>query len=91
MRQSGDVELSCEVSTEDTAVRWKKHQTELKEDQRTSMVSQGTKRKLIIKNAKQSDEGPYSCETAEDKVTFQVKIKGKKCENKNKINHAIKH
>ncbi|KAL2098327.1 hypothetical protein ACEWY4_007534 [Coilia grayii] len=75
MRQSGDVELNCEVSTDDTDVIWKKEQKELKEDQRTLMLSQGTKRKLIIKNAKKGDEGHYSCETAEDKVTFQVKIK----------------
>lgn len=78
MRLTGDVELSCEVSTDDTVVVWKKEEKEVKEDQRTSLFSQGTTRKLIIKNAKHSDEGHYSCETAEDKVTFQVKIKGEK-------------
>lgn len=49
---------------------------EITEDQRTTFISKGTQRKLIIKNAKKSDEGHYSCETATDKVTFQVKIKG---------------
>uniref|UniRef100_A0A8C3GCI7 Obscurin n=1 Tax=Cyclopterus lumpus TaxID=8103 RepID=A0A8C3GCI7_CYCLU len=44
-------------------------------DQRTAFVSKGTQRKLVIKNAKKRDEGHYSCETAADKVTFQVKIK----------------
>lgn len=50
---------------------------EITEDQRTAFLSKGTQRKLIIKNAKKSDEGHYSCETAADKVTFQVKIKGR--------------
>ncbi|XP_041658858.1 obscurin isoform X33 [Cheilinus undulatus] len=71
----GDLELSCEVSPATAAVTWKKDQVEITEDQRTSIVSKGTQRKLIIKKAKKSDEGHYSCETATDKVTFQVKIK----------------
>ncbi|KAM9789384.1 obscurin [Neosynchiropus ocellatus] len=71
----GDLELTCEVSPVGAAVVWRKDQVEITEDQRTLMVSKGTQRKLIIKNAKKSDEGHYSCETAADKVTFQVKIK----------------
>ncbi|XP_077363922.1 obscurin [Festucalex cinctus] len=71
----GDLELSCEVSPASTTVVWKKDQVEIFEDQRTTIISKGTQRKLIVKNAKRSDEGHYSCETATDKVTFQVKIK----------------
>ncbi|CAB1448560.1 unnamed protein product, partial [Pleuronectes platessa] len=71
----GDLELSCEVSPASAVVVWRKDQVEITEDQRTAMVSKGTQRKLVIKNAKKSDEGHYSCETAADKVTFQVKIK----------------
>ncbi|XP_069366640.1 obscurin isoform X40 [Paralichthys olivaceus] len=71
----GDLELSCEVSPASAAVVWRKDQVEITEDQRTAMISKGTQRKLVIKNAKKSDEGHYSCETAADKVTFQVKIK----------------
>lgn len=73
----GDLELTCEVSSASGVVVWKKDQVELTEDQRTTVISKGTQRKLIIKKAKKSDEGHYSCETAVDKVTFQVKIKGK--------------
>lgn len=73
----GDLELSCDVSSASAVVVWRKDQVEITEDQRTIFISKGTQRKLIIKNAKKSDEGHYSCETAEDKVTFQVKIKGK--------------
>lgn len=73
----GDLELSCEVSPANALVVWRKDQVEITEDQRTTIISKGTQRKLVIKNAKKSDEGHYSCETAADKVTFQVKIKGK--------------
>uniref|UniRef100_A0A8C5DDQ5 non-specific serine/threonine protein kinase n=1 Tax=Gouania willdenowi TaxID=441366 RepID=A0A8C5DDQ5_GOUWI len=69
------VELSCEVSAANASVLWRKDLVEISEDQRTSFVSKGTQRKLIIRNAKKADEGTYSCETAADKVTFQVKIK----------------
>ncbi|XP_055084469.1 LOW QUALITY PROTEIN: obscurin-like [Periophthalmus magnuspinnatus] len=71
----GDLELKCEVSPASAAVVWKKDQVEISEDQRTTFVSNGTQRKLVIKGAKKSDEGHYSCETVTDKVTFQVKIK----------------
>ncbi|XP_051738416.1 obscurin-like isoform X37 [Ctenopharyngodon idella] len=71
----GDVVLRCEVASPGTAVVWKKEQTEITEDTRTTFISQGTQRKLVIRGAKQSDEGHYSCETAEDKMTFLVKIK----------------
>ncbi|KAF7708348.1 hypothetical protein HF521_017405 [Silurus meridionalis] len=69
-----DVELSCEVESPTTTVVWKKEHKEIAEDNRVTFVSQGTQRKLVIKGAKQSDEGHYSCETVEDKVTFRVKI-----------------
>ncbi|XP_036940156.1 obscurin-like isoform X5 [Acanthopagrus latus] len=71
----GDLELSCEVSSASAAVVWKRDQVVITEDQRTSFISKGTQRKLIIKGAKKSDEGHYSCETGTDRVTFQVKIK----------------
>ncbi|XP_070989788.1 obscurin-like isoform X27 [Oncorhynchus clarkii lewisi] len=72
---SGHLELNCEVSSASGVVVWRKDQTVVIEDQRTTIISKGTQRRLVIKNAKKSDEGHYSCETAEDKVTFQVKIK----------------
>lgn len=73
---TGDLELSCEVSSASGVVVWKKDHVEVTEDQRTTIISKGTQRRLMIKKAKKSDEGHYSCETAAEKVTFQVKIKG---------------
>ncbi|XP_067109219.1 obscurin [Osmerus mordax] len=72
---TGDLELSCEVSSASSVVVWRKDGTQIAEDQRTTIISRGTDRRLIIKKAKKSDEGHYSCETQADKVTFQVKIK----------------
>ncbi|XP_056149779.1 obscurin-like [Lampris incognitus] len=72
---TGDLELTCELSSASGVVVWKKDQVEVTEDQRTTIISKGTQRRLVIKNAKKSDEGRYSCETAADKVTFQVKTK----------------
>ncbi|KAG7270983.1 hypothetical protein CRUP_014582, partial [Coryphaenoides rupestris] len=57
---TGDLELSCEVSSASAVVVWKKDQLEITEDQRASMVSKGTQRRLIIKKAKKTDEGQYS-------------------------------
>ncbi|KAK3571997.1 hypothetical protein QTP86_021336 [Hemibagrus guttatus] len=70
----GDVTLSCEVASPTTTVVWKKEHKEMEEDNRLTFVSQGTQRKLVIKGAKQSDEGHYSCETREDKVAFRVRV-----------------
>ncbi|XP_047667394.1 obscurin isoform X5 [Tachysurus fulvidraco] len=70
----GDVALSCEVASPTTTVVWKKEHKEIVEDNRVTLVSQGTQRKLVIKGAKQSDEGHYSCETTEDKVAFRVRV-----------------
>nr|XP_014350241.1 PREDICTED: obscurin isoform X14 [Latimeria chalumnae] len=72
---SGTLELSCEVAAASTAVVWRKDQTEIRQDRRMTVVSQGTQRRLVIKDASRSDQGSYTCETAEDKVAFQVKVK----------------
>lgn len=77
----GDVALSCEVASPTTTVVWKKEHKEIVEDNRVTLVSQGTQRKLVIKGAKQSDEGHYSCETTEDKVAFRVRVQGKTSAN----------
>uniref|UniRef100_H3A8L3 Obscurin, cytoskeletal calmodulin and titin-interacting RhoGEF n=1 Tax=Latimeria chalumnae TaxID=7897 RepID=H3A8L3_LATCH len=71
---SGTLELSCEVAAASTAVVWRKDQTEIRQDRRMTVVSQGTQRRLVIKDASRSDQGSYTCETAEDKVAFQVAI-----------------
>lgn len=66
------------MSAASGTVIWKKDQTEVKQDQRTTIISQGTHRKLIVKNVTLQDQGSYTCETKNDKATFQVKVRGEK-------------
>ncbi|XP_029444171.1 obscurin isoform X11 [Rhinatrema bivittatum] len=68
------LELICEVSAAGGTVVWRKDQTEVKQDQRTTVTSEGTQRKLVIKNVTPHDQGSYTCETKDDKFTFQVQI-----------------
>lgn len=82
---SENLELVCEVSAASGAVVWKKDQTEVKQDQRTTVISQGTHRKLIIKKVTQQDQGSYTCETKDDRTTFQVKVRGEKMLEMHKI------
>uniref|UniRef100_A0A8C0EE14 Obscurin n=1 Tax=Bubo bubo TaxID=30461 RepID=A0A8C0EE14_BUBBB len=75
---SENLELVCEVSAASGAVVWKKNEIEVKQDQRTTVISQGTHRKLIIKKVTQQDQGKYTCEMKDDRTTFQVKDKVQK-------------
>ncbi|XP_059495977.1 obscurin isoform X15 [Stegostoma tigrinum] len=72
---SESLELSCEVSPADAVVTWKKDQKEVKQDQRITIISQGTERKLVIRKVQQSDQGNYTCMSNDDSLTFQIKIK----------------
>ncbi|XP_038654386.1 obscurin isoform X3 [Scyliorhinus canicula] len=72
---SESLELSCEVSPDNAVVVWKKDQKVVKQDQRITIISQGTQRKLVIRKVQQSDQGNYTCTSNDDNLTFQVKIK----------------
>ncbi|XP_029863782.1 obscurin isoform X27 [Aquila chrysaetos chrysaetos] len=89
---SENLELVCEVSAASGAVVWKKDQTEVKQDQRTAVISQGTHRKLIIKKVTQQDQGSYTCETKDDRTTFQVKVREREdvFTNKDKVQKEVK-
>ncbi|XP_010126870.1 PREDICTED: obscurin-like, partial [Chlamydotis macqueenii] len=89
---SENLELVCEVSAASGAVVWKKDQTEVKQDQRTTVISQGTHRKLIIKKVTQQDQGSYTCETKDDSTTFQVKVRATEdvFTNKDKVQKEVK-
>lgn len=76
VRLSEKFELICEVSSEHDSVVWKKGQKEIRPDERTMYTFQGTQRKLIVRDARRQDEGVYTCETKDDKITFHVEVKG---------------
>ncbi|XP_019363471.1 PREDICTED: obscurin [Gavialis gangeticus] len=92
VRPSESLELACEVSVASGAVVWRKDHAEMKQDQRTAITAQGTQRKLIVKSVTQHDQGSYTCETKDDKVSFQVKVKETEevFANKEKVQTEVK-
>ncbi|XP_053913944.1 obscurin isoform X11 [Cuculus canorus] len=92
VKPSENLELVCEVSAASGAVVWKRDQIEVKQDQRTAVISQGTHRKIIIKKVTQQDQGSYTCETKDDKMTFQVKVRETEdvFTNKDKVQKEVK-
>ncbi|XP_071275375.1 obscurin [Agelaius tricolor] len=89
---SESLELVCEVSAAGGAVVWRKDQAEVKQDQRTTIVCQGTQRKLIVRKVTQQDQGSYTCETKDDRTTFQVKVRETEVvfTNKEKVQKEVK-
>nr|XP_028607457.1 LOW QUALITY PROTEIN: obscurin [Podarcis muralis] len=74
VKLSEKFELVCEVSSENEPVIWKKGKKPIRLDQRVTFTSQGVNRKLIVHNALKEDEGIYTCETKDDKLTFHVEV-----------------
>lgn len=68
--------LQCEVSDPVAQVSWFKEEVELFCKTGLDMKRDGSLRKLIIHSAKVSDSGLYSCNLADDVVTFHVDIQG---------------
>ncbi|XP_054908728.1 obscurin isoform X1 [Poeciliopsis prolifica] len=67
--------LSCEVSRTDGAVQWYKDGTEIQPSVHVSLEADGAKRNLVIKSAKLSDSGAYTCRTGDNILIFKVNIR----------------
>ncbi|XP_069588927.1 obscurin-like protein 1 [Ranitomeya imitator] len=68
------VELALEVSRSGGAVRWFKDGLEVDEDENLQVISEETRRCLILSRANVDDSGEYICDTDSDSITFDVKI-----------------
>lgn len=66
-------------------VKWFKNNEELKLDKRVTCVKDGRKRKLVIKDAKVTDAGQYSCVSNADKTQAEIIIN-----YQNKFNKKLK-
>lgn len=78
--------MACELDDAGGEVKWFKDGKEIKIDgKRFTTVTDGCKRKLIIKDAKLSDAGQYSCVSNADKTQAQLIIN-----KKNKFNKKLK-
>lgn len=68
------VTLACELDDAGGDVKWFKNDEEVVPDKRVQVVRDGRKRKLVIKDAKVTDAGQYSCVSNADKTEAEIII-----------------
>ncbi|KAI2663414.1 Obscurin-like protein 1 [Labeo rohita] len=66
--------LSCEISKADAEVCWFCDGMEVEENDNLKLEDDGIYRRLVIPCATIDDSAEYVCETADDSVTFWVKV-----------------
>ncbi|XP_030637589.1 obscurin-like protein 1a [Chanos chanos] len=66
--------LKCEISRAEAEVVWYRDGLEVEEADGIVLETEGACRRLVIPCATLEDSGEYVCETADDSVTFWVKI-----------------
>ncbi|KTG01853.1 hypothetical protein cypCar_00017644, partial [Cyprinus carpio] len=66
--------LSCEISKADAEVCWFCDGMEVEENDNLKLEDEGMYRRLVIPCATIDDSAEYVCETADDSVTFWVKV-----------------
>lgn len=67
-----NITLLCELNDAAGDVKWFKGDQEIKPDKRVVISKDGRKRKLVIKDAKVTDAGMYSCTTNADKTESEI-------------------
>lgn len=66
--------LACELNDSRGDVKWFKGEEEIIPDKRIEIVADGRKRKIVIKDAKVSDAGQYSCVSNHDKTLADISV-----------------
>ena len=66
--------LACELNDARGDVKWFKDDVEIQGDKRIEIVKDGRKRKIVIKDAKVSDSGKFSCVTNADKTIADIAV-----------------
>lgn len=66
--------LACELNDSRGDVKWFKGDEEIQSDKRIEIIKDGRKRKIVIKDAKVSDAGQYSCVTNADKTLADISV-----------------
>lgn len=66
--------LACELNDARGEVKWLKNGEELQSDKRLEIIKDGRKRKLIIRDAKVSDSGEFSCVSNADKTNAEITV-----------------
>ncbi|XP_062424693.1 obscurin isoform X1 [Rhea pennata] len=67
--QKDKVTFECELSRPNVDVKWFKDGKQLQQSKNFGIISQGTKRSLIIPKCEYEDQGTYVCEAGDDKTS----------------------
>ncbi|XP_076120427.1 obscurin [Alosa pseudoharengus] len=67
--------LSCEVSRADAMTQWYKDGVEVQPDDKSSLQTEGTVRKLTIQASQLSDSGTYTCRAGDSVLMFKVNVR----------------
>ncbi|XP_050832974.1 obscurin-like protein 1 [Serinus canaria] len=70
------VTLCCELSRADTPVCWAKEGVRLEAGGSLVLEEEGVHRRLLIPAAQAEHSGKYTCDTANDTVTFTIQVLG---------------
>ncbi|XP_027867263.1 obscurin-like protein 1a [Xiphophorus couchianus] len=69
------VVLLCHVSREDAEAAWYKDGCEIRASDNITLQVEGTMRRLIIRSAKASDAGHYTCKSGNNSLEFTVNVR----------------
>ncbi|KAF5903930.1 obscurin isoform X3, partial [Clarias magur] len=75
VQETENIIITTMVTTENANVSWFRDGVQLKEGDKYEMKKDGLSHILIVKSSEAKDRGTYTCQTAEDKMEFQVQIK----------------
>ena len=76
--EGGDATLSCEISSPDAKVTWRKGSVLLSQGEKYSMEQRGSTHILVVHKLKTDDGGDYTCDTGDKQSTATLTVKGKR-------------
>lgn len=77
LMEGKSVVLSCEVSSANVPVTWKKDNVVVEEEGRYILIKKGPTHSLEIKNLNLKDAGVYSCITRGKKTSAKLVVRGR--------------
>lgn len=82
---SDDIILVCELSSANASVCWYKDGQLIDDTKRYCCEEQGVFRSLVVLNAGLEDSGEYTCHAGDDKMAFNITVKGNQTNNSDSI------
>lgn len=74
--EGGEATLSCETSSQDGKVTWRKGSILLTHGEKYSMEHTGSTYVLVVHKLKVEDAGEYTCDTGDKQSTATLTVKG---------------